>query len=86
MKSIEYLDKLAGTYNLDGQILTITRVRDYITLDVPGQPTYDLEADSENEFKLTIASGYSVEFHFKNGEVVALELHQPNGNFRAEKE
>ncbi len=86
MKSAEYLDKLAGNYKLDGQILTITRVRDYITLDVPGQPTYDLEADGENEFKLTIASGYSVEFHFEDGKVVALELHQPNGNFRAERE
>lgn len=86
MKSPEYLDKLVGTYNLDGQQLTIKRVRDYITLDVPGQPTYDLEADSDNEFKLTIASGYSVEFHFKKGKVVALELHQPNGDFRAEKE
>lgn len=86
MKSPEYLDQLVGKYNLDGQILTIKRVRDYITLDVPGQPTYDLEADADNEFKLTIASGYSVEFHFKKGEVVALELHQPNGNFRAERE
>lgn len=86
MKSPEYLDKLVGTYNLDGQKLTIKRIRDYITLDVPGQPTYELAADSDNEFKLTIASGYSVEFHFKKDKVVALELHQPNGNFRAEKE
>ncbi|MEM6769060.1 MAG: serine hydrolase [Bacteroidota bacterium] len=86
MKSPEYLDKLVGTYNLDGQQLTIKRVRDYITLDVPGQPTYDLEAANDNEFKLTIASGYSVEFYFKGDKVVALELHQPNGDFRAEKE
>jgi len=86
MKSPEYLDKLVGNYSLSGQTLTIKRVRDYITLDVPGQPTYDLEADSDNEFKLTAASGYSVEFHFKKDKVVALELHQPNGDFRAERE
>lgn len=85
MTAPEYLDKLAGEYLLDEQTLTIKRVRDHLTLDVPGQPTYELAADSGNEFKLVIVSGYSVEFHFKKDKVVALELHQPNGDFRAER-
>lgn len=85
MTAPEYLDKLAGEYLLDQQTLTIKRVRDHLTLDVPGQPTYELAADSDNEFKLVIVSGYSVEFHFEKDKVVALELHQPNGDFRAER-
>lgn len=81
-----YLDKLAGNYNLSGQVLVIKRVRDHLTLDVPGQPTYELEAYTENEFKLTVASGYSAEFIFKGDKVEAMVLHQPNGDFRAERE
>lgn len=86
MKTVDYLDQLAGKYLLDGQQLTIKRVGDHLTLDVPGQPTYELEADSDNTFNLVIISGYSVEFHFEKEQVVALELHQPNGDFRAERE
>ncbi|MEM6394777.1 MAG: serine hydrolase [Bacteroidota bacterium] len=83
MKDEAYLDKLAGKYDLEGQTLTIKRKRDFITLDVPGQPTYELEADADNIFKLTVASGYTVEFHFEGEAVTALTLHQPNGDFKA---
>lgn len=85
MKDPAYLDQLAGNYELNGQTLVIKRVRDHLTLDVPGQPTYKLEADSDNEFKLTVAAGYSAEFIFKKKKVVAMVLHQPNGDFRAER-
>jgi hypothetical protein len=85
MTAAAYLDRLAGEYSLSGETLTIKRVGDHLTLKVPGQPTYELEAAANNEFKLTIASGYSVEFHLEKEKVTALTLHQPNGDFRAER-
>lgn len=45
-------------------------------------PDFRIYDDFASE-EMTAASGYSVEFHFKKGKVVALELHQPNGDFRA---
>lgn len=86
MTDAAYLDRLAGKYLLEGEYLTISRVGERLTLKVPGQPVYELEAAANNEFKLTIASGYSVEFHLEKEKVVALTLHQPNGDFRAERE
>lgn len=79
--SEEQLASFAGVYELGGMKIKVTKAKDGLFLDVPGQPQYTLKAISDSEFVVHGLQGYKARFE------VANELHmiQPNGTFVAKK-
>ena len=79
------LRRYAGRYELEGMGLTVTVAarEGTLTLDVPGQPTYELVPYRAHEFDLADQEGYSVRFRMEDGRVQELLMIQPNGVFRA---
>lgn len=82
LKSEEYLNKFAGEYELMGQAVKFEVRNSVLFAIVPGQPDYELVPVRENNFKLKIADGYSLEFKLdEQGNVSEGVFHQPNGDF-----
>ena len=81
----EALRRYEGRYELEGMGLAVrVSLRNgTLTLDVPGQPTYELVPYRAHEFDLGDQEGYSVRFRVDEGQVRELLLIQPNGVFRA---
>ncbi|HVC92073.1 MAG TPA: serine hydrolase [Pirellulales bacterium] len=87
MRKREFLEPLAGQYELNGVTIAVElRGEDALTVTVPGQPTYTLVPERELRFALKELDGFAVQFK-KDGEGKVLEamFHQPNGTFAAKR-
>jgi len=83
----DFLETLTGTYSLDnGTEIKISLEGTKLKADIIGQPTYTLEPSQGNSFKLSSLQGFTMEFIMEGDKATALVSHQPNGDFRAEKE
>jgi len=81
-----YLRKVAGTYKLVSQTITIGQRGKGLTLTVPGQPTYDLVPELGGEYSLKQVKTISLKFiEDVKGNVAGIEIYQPNGIFEAQR-
>jgi CubicO group peptidase (beta-lactamase class C family) len=82
-----FLVKLCGSYELQGQLLTIQiRGENTLVVTLPGQPPMELVPYKGTEFNIKGVPGYSVEFkQDAAGVVTEVIFHQPNGTFTAKK-
>ena len=77
------LQKLAGSYALQGQplVVEIEVIDGSLKATVPGQPVYTLVPESPLRFRLTgppgMPAGFFMEFEKRGDRVVSLTLHQP---------
>lgn len=87
MRKREFIEPLAGQYDLSGKTITIAlRGDDTLTLTVPDQPTYTLVPEKELRFGLKEVKGFAVEFKKDEaGKVSEVVFHQPNGTFAAKR-
>lgn len=81
------LKEFTGDYVMGGMhILFKLTDANVLTMTVPGQPLYTLEAIDNNTFQLKGLSGYKVKFiRDAQQQVIAATSIQPNGTFRADK-
>jgi CubicO group peptidase (beta-lactamase class C family) len=78
-----FLDRLAGAYRLDGQVVQVRRQGTELVATIPGQPPYVLVPGTETTFTLEVAPQIRVSFEVPTeGPAAALTFHQPNGTFR----
>jgi len=83
---LEPLARLLGEYAGDGQHLTVVIHNQRLAIDMPGQMIYELRPADEHGLRAFRAmSGFTAEFEERDGVVVALSTHQPNGTFRFER-
>jgi hypothetical protein len=81
-----YLGTFVGRYELSGQIVTVSLRGSVLTLDVPGQPQYELVPDRLNEFNFKNLSIISVRFTVDPKEgVTEAAFNQPEGVFVAKR-
>lgn len=79
-----FLARLAGRYQLSGQIATISVAGDRLVVDLPGQPRYSLRPDVSGRFVLEEVSVIQVSFEIGDeGPATGITFHQPNGVFEA---
>ena len=52
---------------------------------IKGQPEYTLVSTAKNEFKLKGMEGFKFTFEEKDGKIISVTSHQPNGDFKAMK-
>jgi CubicO group peptidase (beta-lactamase class C family) len=82
----KYLEKRAGKYELQSQILTVSLKGSILTLYIPGQPGQELVPLIGGEFALKLIKAITVRFiEDAQGQVVSMELNQPNGVFEAKR-
>ncbi len=81
----EYLQRFVGVYAYAGQEVTVALKGSNLTLNVPGQPSYELAADRQDEFDLKQLSGYSVRFASDEQGAMTAYLHQPEGVFEMKR-
>lgn len=82
----DFLQRFVGRYILQGQPITVDLRGDQLIMVVPQQPAYDLVPRRETSFDLEGLHGFWVRFVMQDdGSVAALESHQPNGVFVAER-
>lgn len=88
MKTAAFLQKFVGRYNFNGVIAKVfLKGGKTLVLEVPGQPLYELVPYKKTTFDLKGMKGFSVEFVLdKEGNVILLISHQPNGDFTAKRE
>lgn len=84
-----FLERLTGAYLLGGMTAEVELVGDHLTLEVPGQPVYELVPESGLSFEIKGLQGFRVEFELDRANeassATAMVAHQPNGTFRAER-
>jgi len=81
-----YLKKFVGKYQLATQALTIGLKGNSLTLFIPGGNEMDLVPQVGDEFILKQVKVVSLSFKFDDeGDVVALELYQPDGVYEAKR-
>jgi len=81
-----FLKKFVGKYQLATQTLTINLKGDRLTLYIPGQSELDLVPQVGDEFILKQVKIISLKFKVDSeGNVVALELFQPDGVYEAKR-
>jgi len=81
-----YLLQFVGKYQLATQTLTISLKGDSLTLFIPGGEELDLVPQVGDEFILKQVKIVSLRFKFDaEGNVVALELFQPDGVYEANR-
>lgn len=79
-----FLARLAGTYQVPGQSLSVRVQGEGLVLQAQGQPALDLLPAGELEFDLKGVTGFSARFTLPDeGPAEALILVQPNGVFTA---
>ncbi|HSN56256.1 MAG TPA: DUF3471 domain-containing protein, partial [Candidatus Sulfomarinibacteraceae bacterium] len=86
LRDPQYLERFAGTYQIEGapQRATVAVRGNALALTVQGQPTFDLEPVDERTFELVGLTGFSVRFVVSEaGEVTGVDFIQPNGVFAA---
>ena len=82
----DFLQKFVGKYQLATQTLTISLKGNSLTLYIPGGDELDLVPQVGDEFVLKQAKIVSLSFKFDDeGNVVALELYQPDGVYEAKR-
>ncbi|HVP91173.1 MAG TPA: serine hydrolase, partial [Terriglobales bacterium] len=82
----EYLKKVSGKYELQGQTVTVGVKGDGLTITVPGQPAYDLVPQLGGEYALKQVKIITLKFiEGAQGRVTGIELYQPNGVFEAKR-
>lgn len=80
-----YLARFLGKYEIAGQTFTIGLKGSVLTVNVPGQPQYELVPDRDDEFNLKEVSGISVKFVVNDDGSVTVFFNQPNGIFEAKR-
>jgi len=81
--SAALIDAYTGKYSLMGQIVTIAAKDDKtLTMEVPGQPMYELEPIAEHSFQLKGIPGYEAQFLPEKEQMI---MKQPNGTFTLDK-
>jgi CubicO group peptidase (beta-lactamase class C family) len=80
------LELYAGNYEIAGTEVKIYTKGNALFMYVPNQPEYELTSVGKNKFAVKNLTGYSIQF-LKDaaGKVIAVNLIQPNGTFKAEK-
>jgi CubicO group peptidase (beta-lactamase class C family) len=82
----EYLKKVSGKYELQGQTITVGVKGNGLTVTVPGQPVYDLVPELGGEYALKQVKTITLKFvEDAQGRVTGVELYQPNGVFEAKR-
>ena len=87
LRDAALLAKFAGEYELGSQVAKVTLAGTTLTLNVPGQPPYELEPLKENTFALKGVTGFRVKFNLEKDAAAAsgfVSL-QPNGAFTAKR-
>ena len=79
------LQQYTGTYTLGATPIQVQLLGHRLLIQVAGQPPFELVPYREHLFRLKGYAGYMARFELKNGKVVAVDLIQPNGVFKAEK-
>ena len=86
MSDPAYLDRLTGRYALADQRITVSRRGTILTVHLAGQPSYRLEPEGEDQFKLQGLEGFHVRFTVpEEGPAAEAVFLQPNGNFPAKR-
>ncbi|MDD3804211.1 MAG: serine hydrolase [bacterium] len=83
--SESYLKKFQGVYSTKDFSLSVDLISGKLKLTIAGQPQYTLLAKGKNAFSIEGLTGFEVSFEEKGGFVTAINLIQPNGTFRVEK-
>ena len=79
------LDQYAGTYGIANVEVRIFVKDKKLRMFVPEQPEYELIPTGDHKFSIEDLPGYSVQFLKEGQKIVAVNLIQPNGTFRADK-
>jgi hypothetical protein len=81
------LESYTGDYSLAGTTVKVyIKAENTLTVEVPGQPPYELVPVGNHKFSFKAMQGFSLVFDKKEGEpATALTFMQPNGNFKAER-
>ncbi|MBI5472620.1 MAG: serine hydrolase [Ignavibacteriae bacterium] len=87
MKSREFLQPLAGQYDLGSSVVSVMlRDDNVLVMSIPGQSPYELLPVRGAKFNLKGMSGYSVEFkRNQSGVVTDVAFYQPDGNYVAKR-
>jgi len=85
MSDPKYLAGFLGKYEIAGQKITIGLKGNVLTINVPGQPVYELVPDRNDEFNLKGISGFSLKFVINDDDSVTAFFNQPNGVFEAKR-
>jgi CubicO group peptidase (beta-lactamase class C family) len=81
-----YLSKLAGRYQLPGQVATVSLKGEALVLVLPGQPEFDLLPRLGDEYVLKQVQAISIRFiSDAKGNVTGLELNQAGAVFEAKR-
>lgn len=82
-KETASFDKLVGKYRLEqGKMdMEVKIVDGFLSLAVPGQPTYKLERTGDRQYKFADAEGFAVKFSPAQGDATEMYLQQPQGNY-----
>jgi CubicO group peptidase (beta-lactamase class C family) len=83
----ETLAKYVGEYELAGATLKVyTKRETTLYIFVQGQPEYELLPTGRHKFSFKALEGFRLEFEEdEDGNITAVNLFQPQGNYRAEK-
>lgn len=89
LKSPEFLAKFTGKYVVEINKVPLSIVLkggNVLTVELPGQPPFDLIPYKDTMFNIKGLNGFSLEFVIDDqGKVNRLIAHQPNGNFDAKR-
>ncbi len=80
-----YLARFEGTYELGPQQAKVALRGETLTVTLPGQPTYDLEPDRDDEFNLKGVSVVSVKFEIDEDGTMSIAFRQPNGVYSGKR-
>jgi len=83
----EELKGYTGEYQLPGAVAKVyLKDEKILTVEVPGQPPYELVPVGNHKFSFKALQGYSIQFEKQEGKPAnALTFLQPQGNFKAER-
>lgn len=79
------LELYVGEFLLQGVTVKTYIKNNHLTVEIPGQPPYELVPQGNHKFAIKIVAGYFVQFEVTHGIVQSLTFEQPNGNFKATK-
>jgi hypothetical protein len=86
MRSREFLQNLAGDYELGSATAHVALRGDDLALTIPGDPTYTLEPVRGTTFRYKELNGYSVEFRLDaSGRAESAGFFEPDGNYLAKR-
>lgn len=84
LSTMSYLKQFTGVYEIYGYVVEIVLNNGTLCALIPGQPCYELVAESKNEFSVKSLAGYTVRFVLNHDQrVEEVLLVQPYGAFSA---